>query len=102
MERSYLGPTSIENTTNTYQVTAGLRGGIPQLGFMKDWTWEAYASHGDTNILTDYASGFINTVAYQTLTSQPFFGAGYTNSNNFLGRNATCTSGLPVFAPATP
>jgi outer membrane receptor protein involved in Fe transport len=101
-ELKYLGPTSIENTTNTYQVTAGLRGEIPELAFMKDWTWEAYASHGDTNILTDYSSGFVNTVAYQTLVAQPFFGAGYTNSNNFLGRNATCTTGLPVFSSFTP
>ncbi len=89
MELKYLGPTSIINTTNTYQVTGGLRGKIAPIAFLKDWTWEAYASHGDTEILTDYSSGFVNTVAYQTLISQPFFGAGYSNSNNFLGRSAT-------------
>ena len=102
MELRFLGPTSIENTTDTYQLTAGFRGELPKLGFMDDWTWEAYASHGNTSILTDYASGFVNTAAYQTLISQPFFGAGYSNSNNFLGRNATCTSGLPVFTQFTP
>ncbi len=102
MELPWMGPTTIENTTNTYQVTAGLRGKIPEVGFLKDWTWDAYASHGDTTIVTDYTSGFVNTVAYQTLISQPFFGAGYSNSNNFLGRSATCTSGLPVFKQFTP
>jgi len=102
MELPWMGPTTIQNTTNTYQVTAGLRGSLPQLGFAKDWTWEAYASHGDTHIVTDYTGGFVNTVAYQTLIAQPFFGAGYSNNNNFLGRAATCTSGLPVFQQLTP
>jgi len=102
MELKYLGPTSIVNITNTYQVTAGFRGKIEPVAFLRDWTWEAYASHGDTEILTDYSSGFVNTVAYQTLIAQPFFGAGYSNSNNFLGRSATCTSGLPVFKEFTP
>ena len=102
MELPYMGPTTIVNTTNTYQLTVGLRGEIPVLGFLKDWTWEAYGSHGDTNITTDYSGGFVNTVAYQTLIAQPFFGAGYSNSNNFLGRKATCTSGLPVFKQFTP
>ncbi len=102
MELPWMGPTTIQNTTDTYQITAGFRGRLPQMGFAKDWTWEAYASHGNTDIVTDYTSGFVNTTAYQTLIAQPFFGAGYTNSNNFLGRSATCTSGLPVFTQFTP
>jgi outer membrane receptor protein involved in Fe transport len=72
------------------------------MGLAKDWTWETYASHGNTYITTAYTSGFVNTVAYQTLIAQPFFGAGYSNSNNFLGRSATCTSGLPVFQQFKP
>ena len=99
MELPYLGPTTIQNTTDTYQVLAGFKGRIPELG---DWTWDLYASHGKTLIVTDYTGGFVNTAAYQTLASQPFFGAGYSNANNFLGRSATCTSGLPVFSNFTP
>jgi outer membrane receptor protein involved in Fe transport len=102
MELPYLGPTTIENTTDTYQVTAGLRGKLPDAGSLRGWTWEAYGSHGRTSVVTDYVSGFVNTAAYQTLISQPFFGAGYSNANNFLGRNAKCTSGLPVFQTFTP
>jgi iron complex outermembrane receptor protein len=102
MELPWMGPTTIRNTTDTYQVTAGFRGRFPQMGLAKDWTWEAYASHGSTDIVTDYTSGFVNTTAYQTLIAQPFFGAGYSNNNNFLGRAATCTSGLPVFTQFTP
>jgi outer membrane receptor protein involved in Fe transport len=102
MELPWMGPTTLQNTTNTYQITAGFRGRFPELGIAKDWTREAYASHGDTDIVTDYTGGFVNTVAYQTLVAQPFFGAGYTNNNNFLGRSASCTSGLPVFSQFTP
>lgn len=102
MELPYLGPETIVNTTNTYQVLGGLKGKIPAFGIFQDWTWDVYGSHGNTDILTDYVSGFVNTAAYQTLVAQPFFGAGYSNANNFLGRNATCTTGLPVFKTFTP
>jgi outer membrane receptor protein involved in Fe transport len=102
MELPYLGPTTIENTTNTYQVLAGFKGRLPDAGSFKGWTWELYASHGKTSIITDYVGGFVNTAAYQTLVAQPFFGAGYANANNFLGRNAKCTTGLPVFQSFTP
>jgi outer membrane receptor protein involved in Fe transport len=98
MELPYLGPTTIVNTTTSYQVLSGLKGKIPGT----DWTWDLYGSHGQTTVVTDYVGGFVNTAAYQTLIAQPFFGAGYTNANNFLGRNATCTSGLPVFSNFTP
>jgi outer membrane receptor protein involved in Fe transport len=102
MELPYLGPTTIQNTTTTYQVLSGLRGKIPDAGILSDWTWDLYGSHGQTTVITDYTSGFVNTAAYQTLIAQPFFGAGYSNANNFLGRKATCTSGLPVFQSFTP
>ena len=102
MELPYLGPDTIVDTTDTYQALAGIKGKIPSFAFFQDWTYEAYGSHGYTTVTTDFVSGFMNTAAYQNLISQPFFGAGYSNDVPFVGRKATCTTGLPVFTQFTP
>jgi len=87
----FLPPRTIENNTNLYQVLAGLRG---KLG-LGDWTWEAYASHGDTRTDLDYI-GFVSTRRMQAVAQAPNFGKGATLTG--LGSTTlTCTSGLPVF-----
>jgi outer membrane receptor protein involved in Fe transport len=68
MELPYLGPTTIENTTDTYQVLAGFKGKVPGV---KDWSWELYGSHGKTLIVTDYVGGFVNTAAYRCSRTSP-------------------------------
>ncbi len=45
----YYGPIQSENTTNVWQMLAGLRGDVG----IKDWTWEAYVSTGDTNTIAE-------------------------------------------------
>jgi len=45
----YNGPINTTNTNNVWQIIAGLKG---DLGF-RDWTWDAYVSRGDTNIIAE-------------------------------------------------
>lgn len=88
---SFLPPRTIENTTNLYQVMAGLRG---DLGF-GDWTWEAYISHGATRTDLDYI-GFVSTKRFQALATAPNYGKGWSTTG-LASTNLQCTSGLPVF-----
>jgi iron complex outermembrane recepter protein len=104
----YLGPRIASITTNVFQVMAGLDGALP----FKDWTWEAYVSHGETNIDDNMNSGFASVQRYGNILNAPSngtnlglggYGAGYTNSgiSAGLGASVTCTSGLPVFSAAS-
>ncbi|MET0291280.1 MAG: TonB-dependent receptor, partial [Steroidobacteraceae bacterium] len=87
----FLPARTIENTTNLYQLLAGLRG---DLG-LGDWTWEAYTSHGGTRTELDYI-GFVSTQRWQALATAPNFGRGYNVTG--AGQTASrCTTGLPVF-----
>lgn len=88
----FLPARTIENTTNLYQVLAGLRGSAP----FGDWTWEAYASHGGTQTELDYV-GFVSTARWRALATSPNFGKGY-NTTGAGSTSSTCTSGLPVFS----
>ena len=87
----FLPPRTIANNTNLYQLLAGLRG---KLG-IGDWTWEAYASHGDTRTDLDYI-GFVSTRRLQAVLQAPNYGKGAT-INGLASTTLTCTSGLPVF-----
>jgi len=88
----FLPARTIENTTNLYQLLAGLRGDLP----FGDWTWEAYTSHGATRTELDYI-GFVSTQRWQALASAPNFGRGYA-ADGPGQTHSTCTSGLPVFS----
>jgi len=83
---------------------AGLDGVLP----FRDWTWEAYVSHGETNIDDNMKSGFASVQRYGNVLNAPSngtnlnlggYGAGYMNGgiSPSLGASVTCTSGLPVF-----
>jgi iron complex outermembrane recepter protein len=88
----YIGKRSLDVQTDTYQISAGLKG---NLGF-KDWTWDVYGSVGSTDMLAKY-KGFVDLNRYQTLVSQPNYGANYTANFGLIGRLAHCTSGINPF-----
>jgi outer membrane receptor protein involved in Fe transport len=100
----YLGPRKASISSTVFQVMAGLDGELP----FKDWTWEGYVSHGETNIDDNMYSGFASVQRYGQILNTPSngtnlnlggYGAGYTNAglSPSLGASVTCTSGLPVF-----
>lgn len=97
---NYYGALEATNTTNLWQMTAGLNG---QVG-ISDWTWETYYARGTTK--TDAEIPMPSLQRYQALISAPNFGRG----TNILGPavpggrgySLSCTSGLPVFQDFTP
>lgn len=87
----FLPNRQLKITTNLNQLMAGLEGTLP----LKDWTWEAYVSHGETQTDHDYI-GFASLERYRTVVSAPFYGRGFTQTG--AGQTQiTCTSGLPIF-----
>jgi iron complex outermembrane recepter protein len=96
----YEGPVRVENTTDVWQAMAGLKGKLP----FKDWTWEAYASRGNTHTQADY-DGLPSLQRYQYLVGLPNFGKGAAVKSPVgtpFGYGVSCTSGLPVFQQFTP
>jgi outer membrane receptor protein involved in Fe transport len=91
-QMDYLGPRQISTNTFTYEVLAGLRGDV---GF-RDWTYDFFMSHGQTNANSDYY-GFADLARYQDLISRPNYGAGAVFNNGRTGLLANCTSGLNPF-----
>ncbi|MDT8397268.1 MAG: TonB-dependent receptor [Pseudomonadales bacterium] len=91
----FLGPVSPENTTNVYQITAGFEGTLP----IKDWTWEAYVSTGETRQVNEtFNLGSLQR--WQFLVASENFGKGsFTQGRNFT---QTCSTGLPIFEQFTP
>lgn len=97
----YNGPIQPENTSNVWQMTSGLKG---KLGF-KDWTFDAFLSHGSTRIIAEtYAQPSLEQ--YQFLVAKPNFGQGNgLTAPAGTGQSAyhiDCPSGLPVFKQFTP
>jgi outer membrane receptor protein involved in Fe transport len=90
----YLPAYRTETTTNIYQLVAGLRGDLP----FKDWTWEVYGSHGNTNVNAYLPESFLSMANTQVLFSANQYGAGWTNPQT-LTVAGSCTSGLPIFNP---
>ena len=88
----YAGPRQISTNTHTYEVVVGLRGDLP----LNDWTYDVFASHGQTTADVDYF-GFVDLARYQDLISRPNYGAGAEFNNGRTGLLATCTSGLNPF-----
>lgn len=76
------------NRTQLYQILAGVEG---RLG-LGDWTWEAYASRGETHTTAAYG-GNVSTQRWANLIASPNYGRGAT----FDGGTVTCTSGIPIF-----
>jgi outer membrane receptor protein involved in Fe transport len=109
---------SVENSNNVYQFTAGLEGRFGD----DDWTWEAYASTGETDTRNDY-NNLPSLQRWRWMNALPLFGAGDATGlpgqpGNTIGQAGVppvnagssaghhvfareyvldCTSGLPVF-----
>ncbi len=96
----YLGGESVDNSTNVWQGTAGLKGKLP----FRDWTWDFYGSQGQTHDEADY-SGLPSLQRLQYLDALPDFGKGASISSppgTPFGYGESCTSGLPVFQDFVP
>jgi iron complex outermembrane recepter protein len=95
----FLGPRASKEVSDNFQITSGLEGNIPG----NDWTWEAYASHGETSVQIDL-QGFADLQRYRAVVSSPNYGRGLFLTGNqgppgfgFGAATGTCTSGLPIF-----
>lgn len=95
-ELTFLGPRSLDNTTNTYEILGGVKGDVG----VKDWTFDLYGSHGKTSTLTVY-HGFADQARYQALIALPNYGAGADFNNGLIGRLAHCTTGINPFVTTT-
>ena len=81
--------------TDAYQLMAGVEGQFAN----RDWTWEAYFSTGETNILMQYRN-LPSLQRYQFLVAQPNWGQGeFVRGRNY---NVSCGTGLPMFSSVDP
>jgi outer membrane receptor protein involved in Fe transport len=81
--------------TDAYQLMAGVEGQFTN----RDWTWEAYFSTGETNILMFYRN-LPSLQRYQFLVAQPNWGQGqFVRGRNY---DVTCGTGLPMFSSVDP
>ncbi len=110
----FLGQFGPSNSSEVYQVMAGLEGSMKN----RDWTWEAYYSSGATHAANTYY-GLPSVQQWKALAASPNFGQGQTinyatdptgapvldaNGNTIpVGGNyqITCQSGLPIFYGTT-
>jgi len=101
---AYNGNIRAENNNEVWQFQVGVEGELRD----GDWTWEAYASRGDTYIEA-INRRMPSLQRYQSLVYGANFGqvAGYSPGTiNGIGSGSayslTCTTGLPVFEKFTP
>jgi iron complex outermembrane recepter protein len=93
--QDYTGYEVATNVSDVWQALAGLKGKFP----FRDWSWEFYASRGNTHIQADY-TGMNSLQRYQYLVALPNFGKGASISSppgTPFGYGVSCTSGIPVF-----
>lgn len=98
---NYLGPRELDNHSSIYQAMVGLDGILP----FHDWTWELYASHGETTVLSNMDNGYASEQEYLSVVESPYYGKGYTAASpggSATGFTASCTTGLPVFSNFVP
>jgi outer membrane receptor protein involved in Fe transport len=89
---TYMPKRGLENTQETYELLAGIRG---KLGF-SDWTYDFFATRGNTTVATAY-EGFVDAASYQSLIGLANYGKGQDFNNGRLGVLAHCTTGLNPF-----
>jgi len=100
------GPIDAVHDIDVWQLMFGLKGDLMD----GDWTWEAYASRGQTKVI-DENFNLGSLQRYQFLIQRPNFGVGtnavnrdntpgYNNSGRGYGIN--CPTGLPVFNQFAP
>lgn len=95
----WAGPRRTENRVTSYQIVAGLEGNLP----IRDWTWEAYVSHGTTQTQTELL-GYASVYRWREVVTAPNYGRGFFMTGNtdvpygsgFGGGLGSCTSGLPI------
>lgn len=87
----FLPPRQMRNRSDVYQLMTGLKGALP----FRDWTWEAYVSHGESKVDNDYI-GFASLERYRAIVEAPNYGRGFSTTGTAQTR-IDCTSGLPVF-----
>jgi outer membrane receptor protein involved in Fe transport len=114
----FLGRLETDTTADIYQITAGFRGNLP----VRDWSYEVYGSHGNTNEDVAQPSGSISqanltemiwglatgsTTSLGTALPPPTvnrytatgpWGQNWT-TGEVLAVNASCKSGIPIFNP---
>ncbi len=94
----YNGPIEPVNKNDVWQFMVGIEGEL----FDGDWTWEAYASKGDTQINAENFA-MPSLQRYQNLVYGANFGKGTVNGPyGTSGYALKCTTGLPVFSDFTP
>jgi outer membrane receptor protein involved in Fe transport len=96
----YIPNFTTETTSEVFQLIGGLKGDA-MLG-KHEWHWEAYASHGETNVVARQPEGFPNFQRIQNLFQYDEYGKGFDISKISpvtLGVTGHCTSGLPIFTP---
>lgn len=82
---------------NTFNFLAGFEGTIPDT----DWTWEAFASQGQSSTYA-LQKGFASLERLRAVIAAPNWGAGFSAQGNtafggFGASTARCTSGLDPF-----
>ncbi len=90
---SFLPTRGTSNDQRLYQITAGFEG---DLG-LGDWTWEAFATHGDTLVEASYI-GYPSTFQYRSIVQSPNYGKNYLSPTILSSKKAVCTTGLPEFS----
>lgn len=90
---TFLPARSVTSDTQLYQIMAGFDGNLG----LGDWTWEAYASRGETLNVTSF-TGFASVAMYREIVQSANYGRNYSGRGVDVGRKeVTCTSGIPVF-----
>ena len=89
------GPQAPTTSTDAYQLMVGIEGAFTN----RDWTYDAYVSNGETDILI-YYDDLPSLQRYQFLVAQPQWGVGsFVRGRNY---DVTCSTGLPMFSTVEP
>ena len=86
------------NQSTVYQLQMGAEGALTS----RDWTWEAYVSHGRTTVDNYLVAGYLSAARWDLVATSPNYGRGLTYSGSQLGSNISCESGLPLLEEFTP
>ncbi len=90
------GPQTPTTETDAYQLMVGVEG---EFGGDRNWTWDAYVSNGETDILI-YYDDLPSLQRYQFLVAQPNWGIGsFVRGRNY---DVSCGTGLPMFSAVDP
>ena len=100
---TYAGKRTTDNDVQTYQFLAGFEGELSG----RDMTWEAYLSHGSTDVSTLFG-GVIAIERFRYLVNLPNYGRNaFYQGNPFsaahiAGGTLSCETGLPIAESFTP